>query len=97
MPHLFAHYSIDGHLKCFFFSAVTKHSCTHVSVDMFSVAFDVYLTVQLLGHTVTCGGFPGGVVVKNLPASAGDTRDRFNPRVRNAGVQPQQDPGVPSG
>ena len=74
-----------------------EHSCTHFSVDMFSVPFDVYLTVQLLGHTVTCGGFPGGIVVKNPPASAGDTRDRFNPWVRNAGVQPQQDPGVPSG
>jgi len=31
--------------------------------------------VELLGHIVTCGGFPGGVVVKNLPASAGDPRD----------------------
>ena len=27
-------------------------------------------------------GFPGGTVVKNPPASAGDTRDRFDPWVR---------------
>jgi len=29
------------------------------------------------------GGFPGGTVIKNLPANVEDARHRFNPWVRN--------------
>jgi len=29
----------------------------------------------------TVGSFPGGSVVKNLPANAGDSKDRFHPWV----------------
>ena len=34
-----------------------------------SVRFDVYY------ETVLCQGFPGGTMVKNRPANAGDARD----------------------
>ena len=41
----------------------------------FSLLLDIYLGVELLGHMQLFSGFPGGVRIKNLPASAGDTRD----------------------
>ena len=59
----------------------------------FAVPFGIYLTVKLLGHIVTCGGFPGGVVVKNLPASAGDPRDTDS--VPGSGRSPGEGNGNP--
>ena len=41
----------------------------------FSLLLDIFLGVELLGHMQLFSGFPGGVCIKNLPASAGDTRD----------------------
>ena len=38
----------------------------------FAVPFGIYLTVKLLGHIVTCGGFPGGSSVKKSVCQAGD-------------------------
>ena len=57
------------------FSCYEHSRYTFFCGHKFAVPFGIYLTVELLGHIVTCGGFPGGVVVKNLPASAGDPRD----------------------
>ena len=37
--------------------------------SLISVRFDVYY------ETVLCQGFPGGTMVKNRPANAGDARD----------------------
>lgn len=32
-------------------------------------------SLDLAGHMAKEGGFPDGVVIKNLPAKAGDSRD----------------------
>ena len=36
-------------------------------------------SIPLPAATQVLGGFPGGSVVKNPPANAGDVRCRFNP------------------
>ena len=37
-----------------------------------SLSMCVYIYINIYVCIYTCGGFPGGSVVKNLPASAGD-------------------------
>ena len=49
------------------------NSCAQVFVwTCFSFFLGVCLRVELLGHMVTLTGFPGGSIVMNPPASAGD-------------------------
>ena len=41
---------------------------------VFNLALKFFLTIHLPG-CATRWGFPGGLVVKNIPATAGDARD----------------------
>ena len=64
-PTAFAHFMFlvshfgNSHISNFF-------SCYMCHSDLWSVIFDVAIAIR---------GFPGGAVVKNLPANRGDTRD----------------------
>ena len=65
--------SVDGHLGCFRTLAVINSAVNVGFMSLFRLMFlsDTYPRVELLGHMIFLG-LPGGSVVKNPPANAGD-------------------------
>ena len=62
-----ASYSVNKLLICHF--PVSRIPC---HIETYFILFDSHT----ISHSVTVSqGFPGGPVVKNLPVTAGDTRD----------------------
>ena len=50
------------------YSSYWRHSTIHWSLIRL-----MYCILEVSIKTTECGGFPGGAVVENLPANAGDT------------------------
>jgi len=76
---IFIHSSVDGHVGCFHVLAIVINAAINIRVHVsFQIVFclDICPGVELpLIHQMVILGFSGGLVVKNLPANAGDGRD----------------------
>ena len=63
---IFIHSSLDGHLGCFHILAIVKNAVMNIGVY---TSFQISVLVFFKNIP---RGFPGGTVVKNLPANVGD-------------------------
>ena len=73
------HSSVDGHVGCFHVLAIVINAAINIRVHIsFQIVFCLDtcpgVELPLIDHMVILG-FSGGLVVKNLPAHAGDAGD----------------------
>ena len=82
--NLFIHLPVDGHLGYFQFGAIMNNVTKSIFVYVFvwEGMYIYFVYMEMPGHILSVCltfkdtavlGFPGGTVVKNPPANAGDT------------------------
>ena len=77
VPNFVIHSPVNGQLGCFHLSAVVNSAAISVHVGVLvEFCFQLFEGVFSGGELLNCiviAGFPGGAVIKNLPANAGDS------------------------